>query len=61
MSHLFCIAFYMLGAGKFAVVAVVAKDSNAFFVNGHMLQEKGGGTSLSCTQSNLPIIKLEKD
>jgi len=27
----------MLGAGKFAVVAVVVEDSNAFFVGGHIL------------------------
>jgi len=37
MSHLFCIAFHMLGAGKLAIVAVVAEDSNAFFIGGHML------------------------
>jgi len=37
MNHLFYIAFYMLGVGKFAVVAVVVENSNAFFIGGHIL------------------------
>ncbi len=37
MSHLFCIAFYMLETGKFAIVAVVVEDNNAFFIGGYML------------------------
>ncbi len=57
-SALFLIRRYQVGYIRQCIGIVGPEFVLARF---YLLQEKGGSTSLSCTQSNLPVIKLEKD